>query len=91
MAGLFLFDYQLIYFLVIAALATLHIIYARKKYSYIFMLMGVIYGYIAFTYSLFKLMHNDLDAYFGMIYFILSGGTVILFLVKTKMLIGLKK
>lgn len=91
LAGLFQFDYKPIYFLAVAVLTALNIIYAREQHSYIFMLMGVIYGYIAFTYSVFSLLPDDLDVLFAMFYFILSGGGVILFLFKIKGLIGLKK
>ena len=91
LAALFQFDWKIIYFIIIAVLSFLSIAYARQKHSYIFLLMGVIYGYIAFTYSVFKITPNDLDPFLYMLYFMLSGAGVILFLVKIKELIGLKK
>lgn len=91
LAGLFHFDMNLVYFILIGILATLNIIYAREQNSYIFMLIGVIYGYVAFTYAIFKILPDDLDVAFGMFYFIASGAGVIVFLVKIKKLIGLKK
>lgn len=91
LAALFQFDWKIIYFIVIAILSFLYITYARQTHSYIFMLMGVVYGYIAFTYSIFKVLPDELDAAFFMLYFMLSGAGVILFLVKIKELIGIKK
>jgi hypothetical protein len=91
LVGLFEYDYKVIYFIVIAILAALNIIYAREKHSYIFMLMGVIFGYIALTYAIFKLLPNDIAGFFVMTYFILSGGGVIVLLLKLKELVGLKK
>ena len=91
LAGLFEFDWKIIYFISAAALSFLYITYARQKNSYIFLLMGVVYGYIAFTYGIFKVMPNDLDAFFFMLYFMLTGAGVIIFLIKIKEIIGLKK
>ncbi|WP_394994836.1 DUF2157 domain-containing protein [Emticicia sp.] len=91
LAGLFEFDWKIIYFIAAAVLSYLYITYARQKHSYIFLLMGVVYGYIAVTYGIFKLMPNDLDAFFFMLYFMLTGAGVILFLIKIKEIIGLKK
>jgi hypothetical protein len=91
LVGLFEYDFKVIYFLVLAIHATLNIIYAREKHSYIFMLMGVIFGYIALTYAIFKILPNDIAEVYVMTYFILSGGGVIVFLIKLKELVGLKK
>lgn len=91
LASLFQFDWKIIYFIIIAVLSFLSIAYARQKRSHIFLLMGVIYGYIAFTYSIFKLTPNDLDPFLYMLYFMLSGAGIIVFLIKIKELVGLKK
>jgi Predicted membrane protein (DUF2157) len=91
LAGLFEFDLKIIYFIVIAILSYLSIAYARQKHSYIFLLMGVIYGYIAFTYGAFKVLPEQLDPFLYMFYFMLTGVAVIVFLIKIKELIGLKK
>lgn len=91
LVGLFTFDWKIIYFIVVAVLSYLYITYARQKHSYIFLLMGVVYGYIAFTYSIFEAMPNELDALFFMLFFMLSGVGVIVFLIKIKEIIGLKK
>ncbi len=91
LAALFQFDWKIIYFIAIGILSFLYITYARQTHSYIFMLMGVIYGYIAFTYGVFKVLPDELDAAFFMLYFMISGAGVILFLVKIKQLVGIKK
>ena len=90
LAGLFTFDYKIIYFISVAILSFLYIAHAKQTHSYIFMLMGFIYGYIAFTYGIFKIMPVDSDPFFFMIYFIASGAGVIVFLIKIKELIGKK-
>lgn len=62
-------------------------LYARKTQSYIFLLMGTIYGYIALTYILFKLVFsvdNELVYSLAMYYFLLSGVGVIMFLLNIK-------
>ena len=91
LAGLFAFDWKIIYFVVLAILSYLYITYARQKHSYIFLLMGVVYGYIAFSYSAFKVLPEQLDPFFFMLYFMLSGVGIIVFLIKIKEIIGLKK
>jgi Predicted membrane protein (DUF2157) len=61
--------------------------YARKTQSYIFLLMGVIYGYIAFTYLLFKVLELINAGEFwilAMYYFLLSGVGVVMFLINIK-------
>lgn len=90
LAALFQFDWKIIYFAIIAILSFLSIAYARQKHSYLFLLMGVIYGYIAFTYCIFKITPSDIDPFLYMLYFMLSGAGVIVFLIKIKELVGLK-
>ncbi len=91
LSGLFAFDLKFIYGIIIAVLSYLSITYARTKHSYLFLLMGVIYGYIAFTYGIFKILPNDLDPFLYMLYFMLSAAGVVLFLIKIKEIVGLKK
>lgn len=69
-------------------------LYARKTLSYIFLLMGVIYGYIALTYLLFKVtgvIDENFMYMFAMYYFLLSGVGVIVFLMKIKKILGFIK
>ncbi len=89
--ALFNFDLKLIYALITGVLCYLSITYARQKHSYLFMLMGVIYGYVAFTYCIFEVLPTDIDSLVYPLYFTLSAGGVIAFLIKLKQLIGLKK
>lgn len=91
LSGLFAFDLKFIYGIIIAVLSYLSIVYARTKHSYLFLLMGVVYGYIAFTYMMFKIFPNDLDPFLYMLYFMLSAAGVVLFLIKIKEIVGLKK
>jgi Predicted membrane protein (DUF2157) len=91
LSGLFAFDLKFIYGIIIAILSYLSITYARTKHSFLFLLMGVIYGYIAFTYVIFKILPNDLDPFLYMLYFMISAAGVVLFLVKIKEIVGLKK
>jgi hypothetical protein len=91
LSGLFSFDLKIIYFISVGVLTFASIIYARQMHSYIFLLMGVIYGYIAFTYAAFKILPEQLDPFLFMLYFMLTGAGVVLFLIKIKKIIGLKK
>lgn len=91
LSGLFAFDLKFIYGIIIAVLSYLSITYARTKHSFLFLLMGVIYGYIAFTYVIFKILPNDLDPFLYMLYFMISAAGVVLFLIKIKEIVGLKK
>ena len=62
-------------------------LHARKTQSYIFLLMGTIYGYIALTYILFKfavIVDNEFINTLGLYYFLLSGIGVIFFLLNIK-------
>ena len=67
-------------------------LYSRQTQSYIFLLIGTIYGYIALTYLLFKFaeaIDNELVYMFAMYYFLLSGVGVIVFLMKIKKILGI--
>ncbi|GGD47138.1 hypothetical protein GCM10011514_08910 [Emticicia aquatilis] len=91
LSGLFAFDLKVIYGIIVGILAYLSIVYARTKHSFLFLLMGVIYGYIAFTYTIFKILPDDIDPFLFMLYFVLSGTGVVIFLIKIKEIVGLKK
>lgn len=89
LSGLFAFDLKFIYGIIIVVLSYLSITYARTKHSYLFLLMGVIYGYIAFTYTALKILPSDSFLY--LLYFILSAAGIVMFLIKIKEIVGLKK
>ena len=91
LVGLFAFDFKIAYFIIIAILSYLSINYARLKLSYVFMLMGVIYGYIAFTYGFFKVVPSGLDFILYQIYFLATAGGIIYFLNNIKRILGIKK
>jgi Predicted membrane protein (DUF2157) len=86
--------YGIIYTIITVILCVCLFFYARKTQSYIFLLMGTIYGYIALTYLLFKLaeaLHNDFVYMLGIYYFFASGVGVIVFLIKIKKILGIEK
>ncbi len=93
LTGMFSHENWFIYAFITLALCVGLFLYARKTQSYIFLLMGTIYGYIALTYMLFKIaeaMGNDVVFMFAMYYFLLSGVGVIVFLMKIKKILGIK-
>ena len=84
----------IIYALISLVLCVGLFLYARKTQSYIFLLMGTIYGYIAITYMLFKLAEMVDNAFIytlGLYYFLLSGVGVIVFLMKIKKILGISE
>jgi hypothetical protein len=81
------------YFVIALALSICLVIYARKTASYIFLLMGTIYGYIALTFGLFQFFEkigSDIIPIFGMYYFLLSGVGVIMFLMNIKKILRIE-
>jgi len=81
-----LFDYKhkFIYLLLILLLCIFCIIQARKTQSYMLLLMGVIYGYIGITYYLFHSLGNLLLFEFYYLYFALTCGGIVYFLINIK-------
>jgi hypothetical protein len=88
LAGLFTLNFKLIYFLITAILALVFVVYARKKQSYMCLLMAVIYGYIAATYLIFKYVFKEVNGNFESIYFMLSAGLIIILLLRIKAIVG---
>ncbi len=87
MIGMFSHAHWYVYIFIALALCFGLYQYARKTQSYIFLLLGVIYGYITFTYLLFKLLEliNNEDLWvLAMYYFLLSGVGVVMFLINIK-------
>jgi uncharacterized membrane-anchored protein len=85
--GLYNFDFKIAYFLIIAVLTFLSITYARQKQSYLFLLMGAIYGYCAFTYGFFKVVPNDADFFLYQFYFLGTAAGIIYFLINIKKIV----
>jgi len=91
LAGLFIHDFKFIYLAITALLCAFLIQYARKSHSLIFLLMGVIYGYILITYAAFQYMSDTLLAFFSIYYFLITSVGVIFFLLNVKKILGLRK
>jgi hypothetical protein len=89
--GLLSHDFKLVYFIIGVLLAACFIVQARNNQSAIFLLMGVIYGYILFTYALFKIAPDSLVEVFVIYYFLFSSVGVLLFLLNFKKILGTKK
>ncbi|WP_400192414.1 DUF2157 domain-containing protein [Hymenobacter sp. B81] len=67
--------------------------YARRTHSYLFLLMGVGYGYVVVTYLLFRLLAlaEDDSPYWLMIYYFpLSAAGVVWFLINLKKILRLR-
>ncbi|GAA4012106.1 hypothetical protein GCM10022408_25870 [Hymenobacter fastidiosus] len=65
--------------------------YARRTHSYLFLLLGVLYGYLALTYTFFQLADTG-PGIFGalaILYFPLSLVGVVVFLLNLKKLLGI--
>ena len=93
MTGMFSHANWFIYAFISLFLCVGLFLYARKTQSYIFLLMGTIYGYITLTYMLFKFagaIDEDFMYMFAMYYFLLSGVGVIVFLMKIKKILGIE-
>lgn len=90
LAGLFTLKFKLIYFLITAGLSFVFILYARLKHSYLYLLMGIIYGYIALSYGFSRIIPDETFYNFIPIYYMISAGLIIFFLVKIKDIIGSK-
>lgn len=91
LAGLFTLKYKLIYFFITAGLSFVFILYARLKHSYMYLLMGIIYGYIALSYGIYRIIPDETFYDYIPIYYMLSAGLIVFFLVKIKDIIGTKK
>lgn len=91
LAGVFNQESKIVYLLVVALLCFLLVYYARNSQSLIFLLMGVIYGYILISYSLFAYLPDTILAAFSIYYFMLSSVGVLFFLLNVKKILGLKK
>lgn len=90
LTGMFNQDSKIMYFISAALLSGFFIYFSRQKQALIFLLMGVVYGYITLTYALFRTMPDSLLAAIGVYYFLLSSAGVILFLLNVKKILGAK-
>lgn len=73
LTGLFSFNNYLFFIPLIIGGIVFFIFYARKTTSFYFLLLAVVYGYVAFTYLIIKaLSHTSADAIVYILYFVLS-------------------
>lgn len=88
LAGLFTTDYWLLYGFLIFSCARFFFRYAQKSQSFLFLLMAVVYSYIAFTFLLFKWIDDGVFWFtLGSLYFVFSAAGVILFILNYKKLL----
>jgi hypothetical protein len=88
--GLFTHDVKIVYLLIGLVLSCFFVLRARQQQSLVFLLMGVIYGYIIITYSLFTVLGHDIAFLLSSFYFMASSVGVIIFLLKFKQFLGIK-
>ncbi|MDZ4664355.1 MAG: DUF2157 domain-containing protein [Bacteroidota bacterium] len=95
LAGLFNEGYMaFVYFLLIAGLVFYYMRYAIAEKSFLFLLLSVVYGYIALTYSFFSLLiqiGNELSFMLGLFYIVASCAGVVLFFIYYKRILRIKK
>ncbi len=91
LSGIFTFDLKIIFYILMVVFSSLSIYCGRKNQSFIFLLMGVLYGYIAFTNGILRLLPYDSNPYLYIFYFMASGIGILVFLIKIKQIIGLNK
>lgn len=89
LVALFSHDFKFIYLLLIGGLSMASIIHARHTQSYILLLIGVVYGYIAITYFFFHDIHNAFEWFF--FYFVVSAAGVVWFLLNIKKILRIGK
>jgi hypothetical protein len=88
LAGLFTTDYWFLYAFLIFSCAWFFFRYAQRSQSFLFLLMAVAYSYIAFTFLLFKWIDDGAFWFtLGSLYFVLSAGAVVLFILNYKKLL----
>lgn len=92
LAALFDQGLKLVSFLALAGVCFYYIRYALAQKSYLFLLLSVLYGYIALTYSIFSFLFetdNSGEAEFGlgMLYVMASAAGVIILFLKLKKIV----
>jgi hypothetical protein len=91
MKGLFDQDGKILYFALSGALCLFFIYYSRLRQELVFLLMGVIFGYIVITYALFKILPDSMIAFISVYYFLFTSVGVIFFLLNVKKILRLNK
>ncbi|MCE7070294.1 MULTISPECIES: DUF2157 domain-containing protein [Dyadobacter] len=92
LTGIFSDRAEFIYMLVGLALSVFFIQRARLTQSLIFLLIGVVYGYIILTHFIFSnIVSEDASFVFGTFYFAFTSIGVVFFLLNFKKFLGIKK
>ena len=89
--GLFNEGSKILYFLFAIALSSFFIYYSRQKQALVFLLMGVIYGYVVVTYAIFNILPDEALSSLGISYFMLTSIGVVFFLLNVKKILRIKK
>ena len=91
LTGLFDQDINIVFFVLGALMPAFFIVQSRQSQSLVFLLMGVIYGYIVLTYALLRVLPDSALGFLGIYYFLFSSIGVIFFLLNFKKFLGIKK
>ncbi|MCF2488821.1 DUF2157 domain-containing protein [Dyadobacter sp. CY347] len=92
MTGIFSDRAEFIYMLLGLTLSAFFVQRARLTQSLIFLLMGVVYGYIIITHLIFSnIVSADASVVFGTFYFTFTSIGVVYFLLHFKKFLGIKK
>ncbi len=92
LAGMIALDQKAIYFPLLCGSVGFFLWYARNNGSFYFFTVPIIYGYIGFTYMIFKITESmNLYSTFYLLYFVLSCTGVIVFLTNYKRFIKTDK
>jgi Predicted membrane protein (DUF2157) len=91
LAGVFNSDVPYFYAFVVWLISCGLVVYAQKKQSYLFFLMGIIFAYIVFTKVFFDFLpNNESTFWFGAYYFIASGIGMVILLTKLRNILKTK-
>lgn len=91
LTALFSFEFKFLHLLLLLTMSGVAIFHARQTKSYLLLLMGVIYGYIGFTYFVFSNFNFDEYLFSSFFYFMISCGAVVYFLFNVKSILGISK
>jgi hypothetical protein len=88
-AGMITFDSWKFVFSILSGVGCWYFyVNARLGESLLFLLIGLVFGYITVTYLLFSQLSLEFGAFFGSLYFLLSAAGVVWFLLNFKKLLG---
>ncbi|CAG4998881.1 hypothetical protein DYBT9275_02100 [Dyadobacter sp. CECT 9275] len=88
LTAMFSTEPKILFMISAAAVSFYYIRYSRQAQSLLFLLLGVIYGYIVVTYGLFIITPDEALAALAIYYFLFSSIGVIFFLLNVKKILG---